>query len=105
MITFKDFEKLDIRIGKVKSAEKIPETRLIKIKVDIGGEVRQLVAGGGLGSEDLLSKNVVVLANLEPRALRGVQSNGMILAADIGEGKKPVILVPDEDVPAGTKVR
>ena len=104
MITFNDFEKLDIRTGKVKTAEKIPDTRLIKMKVDIGSEVRQLVAGGGLEPSDVVGKNVVVLVNLEPKTLKGVQSNGMILAADPGEGK-PVILIPIHDVPVGMRVR
>lgn len=105
MISFKDFEKIDFRIGKVESVEKIPDTKLVRMKVDIGSEVCQMVAGGGLEPDDLLNKNVVVLANLEPKALRGIQSNGMILAADVGEGKKPIILIPEKNVPVGTKVR
>jgi tRNA-binding protein len=105
MITIRDFEKLELRTGRVKAAERIPDTKLVKLKVDIGTEVRQMVAGGGLEPEDLLGKNVVVLANLEPKELRGIQSNGMILAADVGSGKKPIILTPVSDVPPGTKVR
>ncbi len=103
MIAFNDFEKLDLRTGKVKSAEKIPDTKLVKIKVDIGSGVRQLVAGGGLEPADLVGRNVVVLANLEPKTLRGVESKGMILAAVTGG--KPVLLTPEKDVPAGTKVK
>ncbi|MBI5060771.1 MAG: hypothetical protein HZB67_00480 [Candidatus Aenigmarchaeota archaeon] len=102
MVSFNDFEKLDLRVGNVKAAEKIQGTKLVKIKVDIGDELRQLVAGGGLEPDDLEGKNVVVIANLEPKTLKGVQSNGMILAADAGG--KPIILMPEKDVPAGTKV-
>ena len=105
MISIKDFEKLDLRVGKVIEAEKIEGTKLVRLKVDIGSEKRQLVAGGGLEPGDLLKKDVIDLTNLEPKKLRGVESNGMILAADEGEGKKPIILIPEKDTKAGTRVR
>lgn len=101
MITLKDFEKLDIRIGKVKSAQVISE-KLTKIYVDVG-EIRQLIVGGGLKPENLLNKNVVVLTNLEPKVIKGVKSEGMILAAVVGDSA--VLLIPEKDVPQGTKVK
>lgn len=106
MITFEDFEKLDIRIGKVVSAERIPETeKLIKLEVDLGGERRQLVAGiaGFVKPDDLVGKELPVLINLAPRKLRGVESQGMILAIDVkGE---PILLRPEREVPPGSTVK
>lgn len=106
MITFEDFEKLDIRIGKVVSAERIPETeKLIKIEVDLGEETRQLVAGiaGFVKLDSLVGKELPVLVNLAPRKLRGVESQGMILAVDVNG--KPVLLHPEREVPPGSMVK
>ena len=106
MITFEDFEKLDIRIGKVVSAERIPETeKLIKLEVDLGEETRQLVAGiaGFVKLDCLVGKELPVLINLAPRKLRGVESQGMILAVDVNE--EPVLLHPEREVPPGSMVK
>lgn len=103
---FKDFMKLDIRIGRITSAEPVEEAdKLLKLTVDIGEESRILVAGlaGHYGPEELIGKLLPVLVNLEPREIMGVESNGMILAAD-HEGD-PVLLEPDKDIPAGCRVR
>jgi len=105
-INFEEFQKIDLRIGKIIEAERIEETdKLLKLKVDLGGEKRQLVAGIAkfYQPEDLIGKEIVVVANLEPKIFRGVESQGMLLAGDV-EGK-PVLLKPDEEVPPGTKVR
>ncbi len=105
-INFEEFQKIDLRIGKVIEAEKIEGTdKLLKLKVDLGEEKRQLVAGIAkfYQPEDLIGKEIVVVANLEPKIFRGIESQGMLLAADV-EGK-PVFLKPDEEVPPGTKVR
>ena len=104
-INFEEFQKIDLRVGKIIEAEKIEGTdKLLKLKVDLGEEERQLVAGIAkfYQPEDLIGKEIVVVANLEPKTLRGVESQGMLLAADV-EGK-PVLLKPDEEVPPGTKV-
>ena len=105
-INFEEFQKIDLRVGKIIEAEKIEGTdKLLKLKVDLGEEKRQLVAGIAkfYQPEDLIGKEIVVVANLEPKNLRGVESQGMLLAADV-EGK-PVLLKPDQEVPPGTKIR
>jgi methionine--tRNA ligase beta chain len=106
MITFDDFKKMDMRIGKVLSAEKIEGTdKLMKIEIDLGTEKRQLVAGIADMYEphSLIGKEIPVLMNLEPREIRGIESQGMILAVDVGG--KPVIMHPDREVPPGSIIR
>jgi methionine--tRNA ligase beta chain len=106
MISFDDFKKLDIRIGIIVSAEKVKGTdKLIKIEVDFGSEKRQIVAGIAeyFGTEYLIGKKIPVLLNLEPRSIRGIESQGMILAVDV-DGK-PVLLYPEKEVPPGSIVR
>lgn len=106
MITFADFKKLDIRIGSIVSAEKIEGTdKLLKLVVDLGKEKRQLVAGVAqyYKARDLVGKQVPVVVNLKPRQIKGIESQGMILAAD--EAGKPVLLHPDKQVAAGSVVR
>ena len=106
-ITIEEFAKLDIRIGKVLKAERIPGSRkLLRLEVDLGeGEPRQLVAGlaGFYEPDELVGMNIVVLANLKPKKIMGVESKGMLLAADV-DGR-PVLLTVKEEVPPGTKVR
>ena len=105
-INFEEFQKIDLRVGKIIEAEKIEGTdKLLKLKVDLGEEKRQLVAGitKFYQPEDLIGKEIVVVANLEPKILRGIESQGMLLAGDV-KGK-PVLLKPDQEVPPGTKIR
>ncbi|MCC5998405.1 MAG: methionine--tRNA ligase subunit beta [Thermofilum sp.] len=104
-ITINDFQKLDIRVGKILSAEPIKRSdKLLLLKVDLGTEQRQIVAGIAqyYKPEELLGKEVVVLANLQPRTIMGFISQGMLLAAV--EDDKPVLLVPDKEVKVGSKV-
>jgi methionine--tRNA ligase beta chain len=106
MISFEDFKKIELRIGKILEVEKIEKSeKLLKLIVSLGSEKRQLVAGIGkfYKPEDLIGKEIVVVANLEPRKLMGVESQGMLLAAD-KEGE-PVILIPEKEVPPGTNIR
>ena len=106
MISYEDFKKLDIRIGKVISAEKVPDAdNLIKLVFDMGDHERQVVAGiaGSYNAEDLIGKEMPVLVNLEPRNLKGYDSNGMILAVDV-DGS-PVLLHPEQGVPPGSIVK
>lgn len=106
MVTFDDFLKLDIKIGTVTAADKVEGAdKLIRLELDLGGEHRQVVAGMALSytPEEFIGKQVPILVNLEPRKLRGVESQGMILAVDV-DGK-PVLLLPDREVPAGSVVR
>jgi methionine--tRNA ligase beta chain len=106
MITFEDFKKLDIRIGKIVSAEKVKDTtKLLKLEIDFSTEKRQLVAGiaESYEADQLIGKEIPVLMNLEPRSIRGVESQGMILAVDV-EGK-PILLQPEKEVPPGSLIR
>jgi methionine--tRNA ligase beta chain len=105
-IKFEDFQKIDLRVGKILEVEKVEGSeKLLKLIVDLGNEKRQLVAGIAkyYKPEDLIGKEIVVVANLEPKNLMGIESQGMLLAADI-EGE-PVILIPEKEVPPGTKIR
>ncbi|MBN2031699.1 MAG: methionine--tRNA ligase [Deltaproteobacteria bacterium] len=105
MVSFKEFRRMDIRIGTVKGAEAIPGSKkLLRLTVDIG-EQRTVVAGlaGVYAEQDLINKQVVVLANLEPVNFMGVESRGMLLAAEDGSGVH--ILMPDTESVPGSKVR
>jgi methionine--tRNA ligase beta chain len=106
MINFDDFKKLEIKIGKILSAEKVEGTdKLLKLEIDFGAEKRQIVAGIAETYQpgEIIGKEVPVLMNLEPRTIRGVESQGMILAASV-DGK-PRLLHPDIEVPPGSEVR
>lgn len=107
MITFDDFKKLEIKIGKVKSVEKVPNAdKLLKFIFDIGSEERQIIAGMAEFFEDpsvLIGKEMPILTNIEPRTLRGLESYGMILAADANG--QPILLYPEKEIPAGSVVR
>jgi methionine--tRNA ligase beta chain len=105
-ITFKDFEKLSLKIGKISAAERIHGMKkILKVQVDIGERVATAIAGGAEFYEpsSFVGKKVVVVTNMEPRTIAGVKSEIMLLAADL-EGK-PIWVTVEEDVPAGTKVR
>jgi methionyl-tRNA synthetase len=107
-IGIEDFAKIELRVGIVKSAEKVQGAdKLLKVMVDIGEEVRQIVAGIATAytPEELVGRKVVIVANLAPRKLRGVESNGMIVAASVGPEGKPVLCTFTEDVPAGAKLK
>jgi methionyl-tRNA synthetase len=103
-ITIDDFAKVELRVGVVKSAEKIAGAdKLLKVMVDIGDEVRQVLAGiaPSYAPEELVGRKVVVVTNLAPRKMRGVESNGMLLAASSGPDGKAVLCTFAEDIPAG----
>ena len=106
-VSYEQFSQLDLRVGKIVNLESVPEAdRLYKMTVDVGeDEPRTLVAGlaEAFSPRELLDAQVVVVANLEPATIRGVQSNGMVLAAG---GKVPVALVTlDRDCAPGERVR
>lgn len=105
-ISIEDFTKLDLRIGKVLSAEKVEKTdKLIKLEVEVAGVVRTVVAGIAkhYAPEDLVNKNLVLVANLKPTKLRGITSQGMILAASQGEVLE--VLTVNKDLPGGAQVK
>jgi methionyl-tRNA synthetase len=104
--TIDDFQKLGLKVGEIKTAEKIQGSKkLIKLSVDLGSETRQLVAGiaEAYAPEELIGRQVIVVSNLKPTKIMGVESNGMILAASI-DGK-PVLASVSTKVPSGTIVK
>ncbi|HKS81216.1 MAG TPA: methionine--tRNA ligase [Candidatus Acidoferrales bacterium] len=107
-ISIDDFAKVQLRVGVVQSAERIPGAdKLLKILVDIGDEVRQVLAGIAqhYAPETLIGRKVVVVVNLAPRKMRGLESNGMIVAASVGPEGRPVLATFTEDVPAGARLK
>ncbi|MEL6821033.1 MAG: methionine--tRNA ligase subunit beta, partial [Calditrichota bacterium] len=105
LISFEDFQTVDLRTAKVLEAEAVPKAkRLLKLQVDLGNEKRQIVAGlaENYQPEELVGKTVVVVANLKPATIRGVESQGMLLA--VKEGKDLVIVTPEKDVAPGNSV-
>lgn len=106
MITFEQFEQLDLRVAKILKAERLEGTdKLLVLDIDLGTEKRQLIAGIGqnYSSEELEGKKIIIVANLEPKEIKGQLSQGMLLAVDSPQG--PVLLVPEGEVPPGSKVK
>lgn len=107
-IKYEDFAKLDLRVAKILEAEEIEGAdKLLKLKIDVGEESpRTLVAGikQHYNREDLIGKNIVIVANLEPRKMRGVESNGMLLAASSEDHSKVILVNLDDDSKPGMKV-
>ncbi len=105
MIPYEDFAKLDLRVGKVLLAERVQGSeKLLRLEVDLGTEKRQLVAGIGknYAPEEVLGKRIVVLTNLEPKKMMGLESQGMLLAA--WEDKEVVLLTVEKEIKEGAKV-
>ena len=105
-VSYDDFAKLDLRVAKIISIEKIPKkTRIVKGLIDLGNETRDVIIGGAefYTPEELVDKLVIVIANLEPKKLSGIESNAMLLAADVDN--KPYWLTVTEDIPLGSKIK
>ncbi len=105
-VQYDDFAKLDLRVGKILSAQKVEKAdKLLKLEIDLGFEKRTIVSGIALHfkPEEIVGKQVVVVANLAPRKMRGIESNGMILMAENAAGKL-IFINPDEDTDAGSGV-
>jgi len=106
-ITIDDFAKVELRVAQVLVAERVPKAdKLLRLEVDLGNEKRQILAGiaGSYAPETLIGRKVVIVANLAPRKLRGLESNGMIVAAS-PEGGKAILAGFLEDVPVGTRLK
>jgi len=102
-----DFVKVELRVAQIKVAEKVKGAdKLLRLEVDLGNEVRQILAGiaEAYAPETLVGRKIVIVANLAPRKLRGLESNGMLLAASL-EGGKPVLASFLEDVPLGARLK
>lgn len=105
-ISYEDFAKLDLRVAKIDSVEPIVgKSKIVKGIIDLGFEKRDVIIGGAefYKPEDLIGKTVIVIANLEPKKLAGVESNAMLLAADVND--KPYWLTVTDEVPIGTKIK
>jgi len=106
MVNFEDFKKLEIKIGKVLNAKKVEDAdKLLKLEVEFSSEKRQIISGIAefYKPEDLVGKEFPFIVNLEPRTIRCLESQGMILAVDTGESV--VLLNPDKEVPPGSIIR
>ncbi|MCA9812099.1 MAG: tRNA-binding protein [Nitrosarchaeum sp.] len=105
-ITYDDFAKLQLRVAKIISTEPIPgKTKIIKGVIDLGNEQRNVIIGGAqyYHPEDILGKIVIAVTNLEPKKMAGVESNAMLLAADVDD--KPFWLTVLDDVPLGSPIK
>lgn len=106
MVSFEDFQKLDLRVGRIVTVEPVPKAnKLLKLTVDVGQEQRTVVAGiaANYSPEALVGKSIILVANLAPRTLRGVESQGMVLAA---ESDGQIVLAGfDTPVHPGSKVK
>lgn len=105
-ITYNDFAKIDLRVAKIVSVDKIPgKTKIVKGVIDLGSEKRDVIIGGAefYQPDELVGKVVIVVKNLEPKKLAGVESNAMLLAADVDN--KPYWLTVNNDVPLGSKIK
>jgi methionyl-tRNA synthetase len=105
-ITIDDFAKLDLRTAKIVSARRVENAdKLLVLQIDIGNESRQIVAGIGqsYAPEELIGREIVVIANLKPVKLRGETSQGMLLA--VGDGKRHFLITPESGAPIGGKIK
>tara|TARA_Y100000310_G_scaffold107162_1_gene105592 strand:+ start:5949 stop:6290 length:342 start_codon:yes stop_codon:yes gene_type:complete len=108
IVNFQDWEKLELRVGKIIEVNEIEGAdKLYKLKVDLGSDVGERVVCAGIkeyySKEELHNKKVILFVNLEPRKLRGIESQGMVLAADDGEGKV-ILISPEKDIEIGSRV-
>ncbi len=108
MISYEDFLEMDIRVAEILVAEAVEESeKLIRLEIDLGADLghRQILAGlkATHDPKDLVGRHIIVLANLEPRTMMGMESQGMLLAAEGDDG--PVLLAPDGDVEAGSIIK
>ena len=105
-ISYDDFQKLDLRVAKILKIEEIPgKSRIVKGEIDLGDETRDFIIGGAefYEPDDLIGKTVIVVANLEPKKMAGVESNAMLLEADIKD--KPYWLTVNTEVQPGKKIK
>jgi methionine--tRNA ligase beta chain len=107
VVPYEDFAKLDLRVATVRQAEPHPNAdKLLVLQIDIGSEQRQIIAGirGHYEPNDLVGRQIIVVANLAPRKMRGLESNGMLLAACTSDESKIVLLIPEQPIDAGSAV-
>ncbi len=108
VIAIDDFVKVDLRVAKIVVAERIPKAdKLLRLEVDLGYEQRQILSGIAewYTPEELIGRKIVIIANLAPRKMRGLESRGMLLAASEGENGRPVLATFGEEIAVGTRLR
>ncbi|MDO8495237.1 MAG: methionine--tRNA ligase subunit beta [bacterium] len=106
LINYDEFKKVELRVAKILEAEKVEGSeKLLKIKLSLGTEERQIVSGIAKTYDlaSLIGREIIIVANLEPRSLMGLESQGMLLAADSPDG--PVLLQPDKEVEPGSTIK
>jgi len=106
-IQYEDFEKLDLRVAEIKEAEEIENAdKLYKLTISLGDETRTICAGikEHYTKEELKNKKIIIIANLAPRKLRGIESQGMLLAAGDKETNTCILITPEKDITPGTKI-
>lgn len=106
MIAFDRFKEVNLRVAKILTVERVESSdKLLRLRVSLGEEERQIIAGIGKRymPDELVGREIVIVANLEPRTLMGLESQGMLLAADSPEG--PVLLQPDKEVTPGLQIK
>lgn len=106
MINFDEFQKVEMKVGKIINAHKVENAdRLLKLEVDFGDETRQVVSGiaESYNAEDLVGKSTIFVVNLEPRTIKGVESNGMIIAVH-DDNNLPVLFFPEKEVSPGSQI-
>lgn len=107
MINYDHFSQVDLRVATILEAERVEGSeKLIKLQLELGDEKRQIIAGIGknYAPEDLIKKQIVIVANLEPRKLMGLESNGMLLAASSEDHSEVVLLTPMSEIASGSSV-
>jgi methionyl-tRNA synthetase len=108
VITIEDFQKIELHVATVLAAERVPGAdKLLKLQIDVGNEQRQLVAGIAkhYSPEELVGKQIVVVTNLQPAVIRGVESNGMLLAASTDDQAHLALVTLQRPVPNGSRVK
>ncbi len=108
IIQFGDFAKLDLRVGEIVDAEEVAGAdKLLKLRVDLGEDSKRTICAGikeYYSVDELIGKKIIVVANLEPRKMRGIESQGMLLAASTENHEKVVLVSPEKDIENGTRV-
>lgn len=108
MITIEEFQRIELRVATILSAERVPGTeKLLKLQIDLGSEHRQLVAGIAkhYTPEELIGKQIVVVTNLQPAVIRGIESQGMLLAASTDDSSQLALVTLQRPVPNGCRVK
>jgi len=108
VITIEEFQRIELRVATILSAERVPGTeKLLKLQIDLGSENRQLVAGIAkhYTPEELIGKQIVVVTNLQPAVIRGIESQGMLLAASTDDSSQIALVTLQRPVPNGCRVK